>query len=432
MSDIFKWSSLFGDILHVKGSDGNKTDVSTDDHLANKTVLVYFSAHWCPPCRGFTPDLAAFYSTMQSKAQVPFEIVFASSDRDDASFNEYYAEMPFASIPFSNRAAKDKLSARYGVSGIPMLVVLDTDGSVVSKKGRNLVSSDPQGLNFPWRPKSMSEELGDTFLGQGGATVHKSSFDGKYVGIYFSAHWCPPCRQFTPKLVDFYNKRKQLGHDDFEIIFASSDKNQAQFDEYFGEMPWLAIPLQDARKEALSTKFDVNGIPFFVILDLERKVVTTSARNAIMADPNGLKFPYYPDPVEDLANGVESFGFDINAKPAVVVLMENGDDSDQADVKEVLIPFGTRLAQEKKDSADGPEVLFFYAFAPSPMASQVRTLCKLPAVEKSGDDPVMILLNIPDQGAFYVSADSEVTSSSVGALLDGFKAGTLQRKQLGK
>merc|ERR1712167_387833 len=114
-------------------------------------------------------------------------------------------------------------------------------------------------------------------------------------------------------------------------------------DEYFGEMPWLALPFQDARKEALSDRFDVEGIPFFVILDPERNVVTTSARNAIMGDPNGLKFPYYPDPVEDLSNGVESYGFDINTKPALVVLMENGDDSDQADAKEALLPFGIRM-----------------------------------------------------------------------------------------
>ena len=24
-------------------------------------------------------------------------------------------------------------------------------------------------------------------------------------GLYFSAHWCPPCRKFTPQLVTYYN-----------------------------------------------------------------------------------------------------------------------------------------------------------------------------------------------------------------------------------
>ena len=33
--------------------------------------------------------------------------------------------------------------------------------------------------------------------------------DGKVVGIYFSAHWCPPCRGFTPKLAEWYTKSLQ-------------------------------------------------------------------------------------------------------------------------------------------------------------------------------------------------------------------------------
>ena len=46
----------------------------------------------------------------------------------------------------------------------------------------------------------------------------------KIYGLYFSAHWCGPCRKFTPKLVEYYNKI--VGeHPEFEIIFVSSDKS---------------------------------------------------------------------------------------------------------------------------------------------------------------------------------------------------------------
>jgi nucleoredoxin len=425
----FQWSTLFGDTLHTKGGDGKVVDVSTDSHLANKVVMIYFSAHWCPPCRGFTPNLSAFYTKLKEKNEVPFELVFASSDRDEDSFNEYYQEMPFASLPFANRAAKDKLSSTFGVSGIPMLVVLDTDGSVLSKKGRNLVSSDPEGMNFPWKPLSMAEELGDEFVGQNNEIVKKSAFAGKYVGIYFSAHWCPPCRQFTPKLVDFYKKRKELGHDDFEIIFASSDNDKGQFDEYFGEMPWLALPFQDKRKEGLSNRFEVEGIPFFVILDPELNVVTKSARNSIMSDPMGEKFPYYPEPIENLSNGAESYGFDINSKPALLLLMENSDDSDQEDAKAAVIPFANALAKDKANTPEGPELLFFYAFEPSSVSTQVRKLCKLPPPEKA-EDPAMVLLNIPDRGGFYLSDATEVSTTTIQSFLDKFKSGGLERKQL--
>ena len=82
------------------------------------------------------------------------------------------------------------------------------------------------------------------------------------VGLYFSAHWCPPCRGFTPKLAETYTKIKEAGDKPFEIVFISSDKDQEQFDSYFAEMPWLALPFEQRDLKAkLSKKFKVNGIP---------------------------------------------------------------------------------------------------------------------------------------------------------------------------
>ena len=48
---------------------------------------------------------------------------------------------------------------------------------------------------------------------------------------------CPPCKSFTPLLIDFYNTNK----DELEIIFLSSDRDEESFSSYYGKMPWLAM-----------------------------------------------------------------------------------------------------------------------------------------------------------------------------------------------
>jgi len=64
----------------------------------------------------------------------------------------------------------------------------------------------------------------------------------EYYAFYFSAHWYPPCRSFTPKLVSVYieqpGKKRQ-----FEIIFVSNDNDENQMEEYIksDSMPWPAI-----------------------------------------------------------------------------------------------------------------------------------------------------------------------------------------------
>ncbi|GFR81050.1 nucleoredoxin-like [Elysia marginata] len=136
---------LFGAEL-IRDVNGTKVATST---LADKDLIgVYFSAHWCPPCRGFTPQLADCYKAIKAAGK-SFEIVFVSFDRDDASFKEYYGEMPWLSLPFDSDQ-KEKLSNEYGVSGIPALIILNKDGTLKSKDGRQLVTADLKGDKFPW------------------------------------------------------------------------------------------------------------------------------------------------------------------------------------------------------------------------------------------------------------------------------------------
>ena len=69
---------------------------------------------------------------------------------------------------------------------------------------------------------------------------------------------CPPCQTFTPELTACYKELKSQGKN-FEIVFCSSDHDEQQFNDYYKDMPWLAIPLNDKRKEELSDHFNVEG-----------------------------------------------------------------------------------------------------------------------------------------------------------------------------
>ncbi|XP_060569959.1 uncharacterized protein LOC132728325 [Ruditapes philippinarum] len=102
-----------------------------------KAVGIYFSAHWCPPCRGFTPVLAEFYKENDGDCV----IIFVSSDRDQASFDEYFGEMPWYALPFAKRDVKESVSQKYGVRGIPTLVVLRPDGTTIEENGRGSVAN---------------------------------------------------------------------------------------------------------------------------------------------------------------------------------------------------------------------------------------------------------------------------------------------------
>ncbi|KAI8528274.1 hypothetical protein RHMOL_Rhmol12G0137400 [Rhododendron molle] len=103
--------------------------------------------------------------------------------------------------------------------------------------------------------------------------VKIDNLKGKKVGLYFSASWCGPCRQFTPNLVEVYNELSPKG--DFEIVFVSADEDDEAFKGYFSKMPWLAIPFFDSNtRDRLDELFKVMGIPYLVILDENGKVMT--------------------------------------------------------------------------------------------------------------------------------------------------------------
>jgi len=388
--------------------------------------MLYFSAHWCGPCRQFTPAFAEFYLKHKDK----LEVVFVSSDRDEPSFNEYFGEMPWLSLPFADRDRKNMLSKKFKVKGIPSVVFLDAaTGVAYETNGRSVITSDPQALNYPWKPPTIAEALGTEFVRKDGSKVTVASLKGKYIAIYFSAHWCPPCRGFTPDLVKTYNKLIADGKP-FEIVFASSDRSKEDFDEYFSEMPWLALPFDDReKKETLSNLFEVSGIPTLIMLDPELNVLNKGLRAYVSSDPEGLQFPWAPKSVVTLEEGVG----DVNDAPAVIVLMEDENDTVHAQFESIL----TFVSDQYQ--GDDP-VLFLISKEPNSISKQImqlcsivpekgtRTLCNGDMCMKLQNSTMVILLDIPDNGGFY-RMEGELSKENILAFFKSYENGSLKDKR---
>ena len=114
--------------------DGKEGKVKTATIKETPLIGIYFSAHWCPPCRGFTPILAKFYKVANEKKK-QIEIIFVSFDRDEGGFNEYYATMPWLSYPFKDKE-KMKCAQDFQINGIPAFLVFDKSGKLIDYDGR--------------------------------------------------------------------------------------------------------------------------------------------------------------------------------------------------------------------------------------------------------------------------------------------------------
>lgn len=95
----------------------------------------------------------------------------------------------------------------------------------------------------------------------------------EYIAFYFSSSWCPPCKKFTPKLVDFYNEHS-TAHGNFEIIFVSSDHGKEAMEKHMIDykMPWSAVEYGESKDRTVQ-KFSGKGIPCLVIANRQGDIL---------------------------------------------------------------------------------------------------------------------------------------------------------------
>ncbi|XP_063973359.1 nucleoredoxin-like isoform X2 [Diachasmimorpha longicaudata] len=366
---------LFGkQLLHCSDS-GKLVDVNSalvgEKVPVCDIIGVYFSfINPGATCDDFTRQLIDLYQNINAGVVVngdhgegvkkrKFEVVHVvlwSNVADvldfEESFRNHVADLPWLAVPNRDYERKTRLTRRYRIkTGVPTLILLEgTSGSVVTRGGVERAVADPSGSNFPWRASHPKSALEDGPLMPCGARDSNEPMLHEELrhcvkGVYFSAHWCPPCKAFTPQLVDTYQRIRERGHN-FEVIFVSSDRSEESYNVHTESMPWLRIPFnQEERRKKLAIALDVQAIPTLVILDSRDNIITLEGRAELLEDPEGLNFPWTIRLVNILT---EKYATSLHDGPAIILFVE-GDDCEVQFGESVLLPAAEAYRRDRPD-----------------------------------------------------------------------------------
>ena len=205
----------------------------------------------------------------------------------------------FASAPVDAQKAQEELAAKAAKRAQETERLRKFDTLYQDKLARARAAATPIRAEAP--PALLDYLKGDLVYWKNGILSQVDDLTlgkKKLIALYFSARWCAPCRQFTPQLIEFYN-RVAAEHPEFEIVFISDDRSRFGMEEYLREMPWPAIEYEKVPGKIELKKLGGKSIPWLVVLDASGKAVLDPSKGPekVLADLNALLLRGSPAPL---------------------------------------------------------------------------------------------------------------------------------------
>lgn len=125
----------------------------------------------------------------------------------------------------------------------------------------------------------LSELLPEQLRTANNEVIERSALEGRIVGLYFSASWCPPCRAFTPSLVELRDAHNEV----FEVILVGFDRSEIAHSRYMHSynMRFPALGPGDRSAIAHLTKQlqigDQIPLPMLIVLSPDGNIITRDA-----------------------------------------------------------------------------------------------------------------------------------------------------------
>lgn len=320
-------------ILKKNGAD--LSEVAVNDAFKDvKMTAYYFGAKWCDDCVKFSPLLRDIYNEAKENNE-SFEVIYVSSDKTEDEMREFVSEFHpdwYVFYVDEEDDTTDDFQLIWGlrgfldINGIPNLVVMKEDHTFATMDGiTDLIQKGPQAIAYwkenvvdrdefvepisrteenegkiipnccsitkfkPWvnKPpveifngKKLMRKVDNEFKTE---DVENALSDKEIVAVYFSAHWCPPCRHFTPILKKYYEELSE-SKKSFEVVFVSFDETEKELESYMLEShgDWLVLkPPEDKSKRQLNNMFSVDGIPSLAIVNQKGELLTLDGSSDI-------------------------------------------------------------------------------------------------------------------------------------------------------
>lgn len=114
--------------------------------------------------------------------------------------------------------------------------------------------------------------------------------------VYFGAHWCRPCREFSPYLVETYSRMQAAAPGHFELVFVSSDHSEEDQELYAREvgMPWPVLKFSDVGSVGAIERWEGPAIPDLIVLTRQGDLVFDSFHGSAYAGPGSVLDQFEP------------------------------------------------------------------------------------------------------------------------------------------
>ncbi|MGL5682684.1 MAG: TlpA family protein disulfide reductase [Marinifilaceae bacterium] len=228
----------------------------------NKPIFLDCYTTWCGPCKMLK------------------EKVFPQKEVGEF-FNKNYINV---AMDMDTEAGK-ALATVYTIKGYPTLFFLTPGGDILLQKlgapnadqllslGKEaLTVTNPTKVNQKTTKKLTAGELlpNATYKNQNEESVSLESLKGKYLYIDFWATWCGPCCAEIPHL----KKLEEKFHGkNIEFVSISCDKDLTKWKDMVQKEQLGGIQLNVRDDRALMDAFGIRGIPYFVLVDPQGKIV---------------------------------------------------------------------------------------------------------------------------------------------------------------